>query len=104
MRRARRRAGRRRRDRRLGKRRAGGPRGGDGDADGAVRLQPRQSYTNDKFGWYSRFVAGRGPRDYRAQRRPANHLIISSIRMFLNKKRSLSSIDRGAWPWRRWSR
>jgi len=24
--------------------------------------------------------------------------------MFLNKKRSLSSIDRGAWPWRRWSR
>jgi len=24
--------------------------------------------------------------------------------MFLNKKRSLSTIDRGAWPWRRWSR
>ena len=35
---------------------------------------------------------------------PNLHRLNSLILMFLNKKRSLSSIDRGAWPWRRWSR
>ena len=59
--------------------------------------------TNDKFGWYSRFVAGRSSRNLRAQRRPANPLIISSICMFLNKTESEQHRP-GSLAWRRWSR
>jgi phosphoserine phosphatase len=43
--------------RRLGKRRAGRPRGGHGNADRSVRLQPWPGCTNNKIGWYSCLAA-----------------------------------------------
>jgi hypothetical protein len=93
---------------RFGERRACGPRSGHGDTYGPIWVQPWARYTNDKIGWYS-WLASRGCKGhFGLQCQPDRHIPTltsrSSIFMFLNKKRSLSTIDRGAWPWRRSSR